>query len=56
MYFIGFLSGDSLKLLSSFACGFRSLLSGGGMSGNDLSESVSSGSLLKSAINLFLFF
>ena len=59
MYLIGLLSGDGLKLLSSFACGFCFLSSGGGMSGNDLSESVSSqsissGSVLKSVINLFL--
>ena len=56
MYLIGFLSGDSLNLLSSFACGFHSLLSDGSMSGNDLSESISSGTVLKSVINLFLFF
>ena len=55
MYLIGFLSGDGLNL-SSFACSFCSLSSGGGMSGNDLSESISSGSVLKSVINLFLFF
>ena len=41
MYLIGFLSGDGSNLLSSFACGFHSLLSGGGMSGNDLTESIS---------------
>ena len=41
MYLIGFLSGDSSNLLSSFACGFCSLSSGGGMSGNDSSESIS---------------
>ena len=55
MYLIGFLSGGSLNL-SSLACGFHSLSSGGGMSGNDSSESISSGSVLKSVINLFLFF
>ena len=56
MYLIGFLCGDISKLLSSFACGFHSLSQGGGMSGNDSSESSSSGSVLKSIMNLFVIF
>ena len=56
MYLIGFLSGEGVNFLSSFACGFGFLSSGGGMSGKDLSDSISSGSVLKSVINLFPFF
>ena len=50
MYLIGFLSGDGLNLLSFFACGFHSLLSGSGMSGNDSSESISSESILSGSV------
>ena len=56
MYLIGILSGEGVNFLSSFACSFGFLSSGGGMSGKDSSESVSSGSVLKSVINLFPFF
>ena len=56
MYLIGFLSGEGLNFLSSLSCSFGSLSSGEGMSGNDSSESISSGSALKSVINLFPFF
>ena len=56
MYLIGFLSGEGVNFLSSFACGFGFLSSDGGMSGKDLSDSISSGSVLKSVINLFPFF
>ena len=56
MYLISFLSGEGLNFLSSLSCSFGSLSSGGGMSGNDSSESISSGSVLKSVINLFPFF
>ena len=56
MYLIGFFSGEGLNFLSSFACGFGFLSSGGGMSDKDSSESISSGSVLKSVINLFPFF
>ena len=56
MYLTVFLSGEGVNFLLSFACGFGFESSGGGMSGKDLSESISSGSVLKSVINFFPFF
>ena len=56
MYLLGFLNGEGVNFLSSFACGFGFVSSGGGMSGKDLSESISSGSVSKSVINLFPFY
>ena len=56
MYLIGFLSGEGVNFLSLFACGFGFVSSCGGMPGKDLSESISSGSVLKSVINFFPFF
>ena len=47
MYLIGFLSGEGVNFLLSFACSFGFVSSGWGMSGKDSSESIS-GSVLKS--------